>query len=337
MISSSKFWPRLFSLVVWGFAALSVLSFATRLHWTGELLSNFRVQFLIAAAVLWLIAVLGRQVIPAIVLLVCVGVHLAPVGPYLTFDSPDAIAGEGETAKNVRILTLNLDGDASNVVDVRRLLYAENPDIIVLTELHGPLHRSFIADLNVDWTYRLGPFFENPHEVLILSRIPYVHSIIDRSRISRNMVRVVRFCPEKDEANPDCFTLVAAHPIRTQATSPHQMWRDATLAVIARNAGAVTDGRVIVAGDMNTTPWSPAFRTLLTNGNLIDSGIGRGLTPTWLSSNPLFGLLIDHVLVGKCIDVRDQRLGVDVGSDHYPVIADFSVRPNCSAPGIPAT
>jgi endonuclease/exonuclease/phosphatase (EEP) superfamily protein YafD len=318
--------PWFLHFVVLLFAVLSLLSFSS-VHWTAEVLSNFRVQFLGCALLLWLVAVLSRDLISTLVLLACVALHLIPVAPYLSLPSSSAHAAQA--GASTRILSLNLDGAASDVVKVRRLLHTESPDVIVFTELNGPLHRRFLADLNTDWPYRLGPFFENPHEVMILSRVPYVRAMIDRSRRSGNMVRVVRFCPERDDSRTDCFTLIAAHPIRTQAASPHQMWRDATLGVVARHAEKATDGRVVVVGDLNVTPWSPAFQSVQEKGKLTDSGIGRGITPTWMSNNPLFGLWIDHVLIGSCMEVRSRRIGNDVGSDHYPVIADVAVAGNC--------
>jgi endonuclease/exonuclease/phosphatase family metal-dependent hydrolase len=35
----------------------------------------------------------------------------------------------------------------------------------------------------------------------------------------------------------------------------------------------------------------------------------------------LFGLPIDHVLVGRDIHVLEQRVGGDIASDHYPISA----------------
>ena len=318
--------PWALRFVVFAFVLLSMLSFATSLHWTGEVLSNFRVQFLIASLVLWLVSVMAREIVATLVLLVCIGTHLYPIGPYLNLAPPAAIAAPW--TDKTRILTLNLDGDDSDVGKVRKLVYTESPDVIVFTELYGPAHRTFFNELRKDWPYRLGPVFENPHEVLVMSRIPYVNAQVTRSRRSGNMVRIVRFCPDKDTAHDDCFTLIAAHPIRTQAHEPHQLWRNATLGVVAK-AASKEDGRVIVAGDLNVTPWSPAFAALTEKGQLSDTGLGRGLTATWMTDNPLFGLWIDHILVGKCITVDQHRLGPAVGSDHYPVIADVHVADEC--------
>ena len=323
-----RYLPWLLRVAVLLFAAVSLLSFISSLHWTGEVLANFRVQFLVAAFALWLVVVFLREEVSTVVLLACIAAHLIPLSPYLGFSASAPAKAATQNTASVRVLTINLDGEAGDLVKLRRLLRIESPDIIVLTELYGPRHRRFLAELNTDWPYRLGPLFQDPHEVTILSRIPYVHALVDHSA-SGNMVRVARFCPEQRSASPDCFTLVAAHPMRTVMRSAHQKWRDATLAVMARHAASEKDGRVVVAGDLNVTPWSPTFQSLLAKGNLTDGGLGLGITPTWLSSNPLFGLWIDHVLVGGCMTLKARHVGESVGSDHYPVIADLSVGRDC--------
>jgi endonuclease/exonuclease/phosphatase (EEP) superfamily protein YafD len=59
---------------------------------------------------------------------------------------------------------------------------------------------------------------------------------------------------------------------------------------------------------------------------MIDSAQGHGVQPTWPNFNPLLWIPLDHVLHSTCLAVRDRIIGPDVGSDHYPVIVDFSLR-----------
>ncbi len=78
---------------------------------------------------------------------------------------------------------------------------------------------------------------------------------------------------------------------------------------------------VCVVGDLNITPWAPAFKQLL-NAGLIDSrasGFGNSASwPAWLG--PL-GIPIDHALsYGPC-NITNRQLGPMVsGSDHRPVL-----------------
>jgi endonuclease/exonuclease/phosphatase (EEP) superfamily protein YafD len=100
--------------------------------------------------------------------------------------------------------------------------------------------------------------------------------------------------------------------------------RDQQLADIAKFT-ADSPRPVIVAGDLNATPWSTAFRQLTTVGKLRDSSLGYGLHPTWPTLGSVSVLPIDHVLITPTLGVRDREVGPTLGSDHRPVITDVIV------------
>jgi endonuclease/exonuclease/phosphatase (EEP) superfamily protein YafD len=111
--------------------------------------------------------------------------------------------------------------------------------------------------------------------------------------------------------------------------------RDRQLADIAEFAAKSTRP-VVVAGDLNATPWSSAFQTLVSQGNVRDSGLGRGIAGTWPTWTPWPLLPIDHVLISPTVGVRDRWVGPPVGSDHRPVIVDLVVpaRPTTPLPTV---
>ncbi len=83
----------------------------------------------------------------------------------------------------------------------------------------------------------------------------------------------------------------------------------------------------MVLGDLNVTPWSPFFRDLLREGALRNARKGYGLRPTWPTMLPPLLIPVDHCLVSSGVTVHDCRAGRNVGSDHYPLVVDFSLRP----------
>ena len=106
------------------------------------------------------------------------------------------------------------------------------------------------------------------------------------------------------------------------------------VAVLRRAGGFVTGPRIgnallgayrrrsrlptVVAGDLNATPWSPAFN------ELDDLGLRRatGLAPTWPSAlHGISGIPIDHVPASRHWRLVASGRGPDPGSDHRPVIA----------------
>ena len=97
------------------------------------------------------------------------------------------------------------------------------------------------------------------------------------------------------------------------------------LKFVAARAAASHDGRVMVLGDLNATPWSRAMTNLMAAGGLRDAAIGSPFRSTWASRFPLLGLPLDQVLVGRAMGIVSRRVGRDIGSDHFPVIADLTL------------
>jgi len=118
--------------------------------------------------------------------------------------------------------------------------------------------------------------------------------------------------------------LLGVHPL-SPSTERRAALRDAQLR-FAREWAAGSDVRTIVAGDLNATPWSYAFRRIERVGGLVNSQRGYGLELTFpAAGNPLVQVSIDHVLYSQGLRVIDRRLGVPAGSDHLPVIVDLAL------------
>jgi endonuclease/exonuclease/phosphatase (EEP) superfamily protein YafD len=81
---------------------------------------------------------------------------------------------------------------------------------------------------------------------------------------------------------------------------------------------------LIVMGDLNTSQWSYYFQKLLKETQLRDTQLGHGVQLSWPAYSQWIKIPIDHVLVSGDWQVEDRRLGLNVGSDHLPVIVDLS-------------
>jgi endonuclease/exonuclease/phosphatase family metal-dependent hydrolase len=85
----------------------------------------------------------------------------------------------------------------------------------------------------------------------------------------------------------------------------------------------------LLVGDLNISPWSPRFSTILRAGNLIDASLGYGIEttlaplPTWLG-----GVKVDHILVDHSIRVLKYQATRSAHSDHKMVSVDFAVEPD---------
>ncbi|MBS0203413.1 MAG: endonuclease/exonuclease/phosphatase family protein [Planctomycetes bacterium] len=80
----------------------------------------------------------------------------------------------------------------------------------------------------------------------------------------------------------------------------------------------------IVAGDLNATPWSSAFREFQSRSGLRDSALHRGIHGTWNARTWWLRIPIDHILVPDGAVVVGRNVGRNVGSDHFPVEAQIA-------------
>jgi endonuclease/exonuclease/phosphatase (EEP) superfamily protein YafD len=78
-------------------------------------------------------------------------------------------------------------------------------------------------------------------------------------------------------------------------------------------------GPVILVGDLNTTPWSPAFKDLLQVTGLQNSMKGFGIQPSWPSFIPPLWIPLDHLLHSPDLSIQTRKAGPDIGSDHFPL------------------
>jgi endonuclease/exonuclease/phosphatase (EEP) superfamily protein YafD len=91
----------------------------------------------------------------------------------------------------------------------------------------------------------------------------------------------------------------------------------------ALTAAVVTGSApTVLAGDFNATPWSSAF------SGLAEQGLHRatGLTASWPAQmKGIFGIPIDHVMVTSHWAMATSQTGLDLGSDHLPVLVGLSL------------
>jgi endonuclease/exonuclease/phosphatase (EEP) superfamily protein YafD len=299
------------------FCLVSAASLFGRSVWVFELLTHFRVQYVVAGAVLAVALAAGRRWIGAAVATALAIANAAPVLPYLA--APPDRPGDGSSLA-ARVMAINLRhrfGDVDAAVD---LIRAERPDVVVLTELL-PSHRVALESLGDVLPYRFDSGGRGIFDILLLSRLPIASLRIHHPASPFLPVVEARLCAEPDGGGA-CLTVIALHGPRPEIVGG---WAQiATFALVAERAAAIADRRVVVLGDLNTTPFSYRFRDLTTRGGLADAALGTSWRTTWISRFPPFGLTLDHVLIGAALRPLARRVARDIGSDHFPLIVDLA-------------
>lgn len=224
---------------------------------------------------------------------------------------------QSNSGRHLRIVSANLySGNAQAHQALRNLLNYE-PDVLVLLEV-SPEWMLSIGEVRQTFPYGKVLARDDNFGIALLSKIP-LQDITQKNLGSAGVPSLIA-----EIADPS-LTIVATHPLPPMGMA-YSDRRNRQLEDIAEHCGKLS-GHVVVAGDLNITPWSVHFGHLLRKGNLRDSSLGMGIQPTWPAWTGWPWLPIDHLLVSQHITVQDRTVGEASGSDHHPVIVDLLIPP----------
>jgi endonuclease/exonuclease/phosphatase (EEP) superfamily protein YafD len=304
--------PGLAIAAVVTLAACLLLGYLGALGWPFDLFANFRVQyFVLFIAFALMLFVLDRTLI-AVLSLVGAVIAAIPLVAYMTFPGRAAEANPA----SFRLVTLNVWFRNESVPSIARHLEGLNADAIVLQELTADRLPVLTASLP---SYPHVAVEPGTHGVVVFSKWPLVES---------------RSVPLSSEVSGRFVTL-DWQGTRVNLLGVHVHWplgpgsaslRLQELQTIASFAARFREP-LLVAGDLNLTPWSPHFRQLLRDSGMLDAAVGQGLMPSWPSQFRWVGIRIDHCLATPQWRSVNVRAGPHVGSDHRAVVADLQLLP----------
>jgi endonuclease/exonuclease/phosphatase (EEP) superfamily protein YafD len=275
------------------------------------LFSHFRVQYLAAALVLAVLLAWRRRAVPAVLALVIAAWHALPsVAPSYAVAQPPDCTGPAFTVATVNVQYSNTRPEA-----FRAWLATLPADFLVVQEVTPAW--AAVLEAQSAYPYRRVLTREDPYGLAVLSRWP---------------LESVGPVDLAGDGLPSFAGVVDAGGHRVRFLGLHTHWpitpamaaaRDEALMKAAQLARAA-DLPVVLLGDLNLTPDSPAFGRLLGQGGLRDTMHGQGWRPTWLADFWPLALRIDHVLVSSGLCVANAEVGPPIGSDHRPVIVRLS-------------
>lgn len=291
----------------------SGLSFLGSFGWIFDLFTHFRVQYffgLLFAAVLLLI---WKRYRSALFFTIGAAVNLALIAP-LYFRNDNFGSDSTET---FRIVLINVNTHSGDPELVEEFIRKDSPDLLVLEEIDS------------SWTSQLQNLHSiYPHSEVVprddnfgigfYSKVPILTSSVDYfgsagvPSISANLT-----------LGSDTVRIIATHPLPPVGSEYSRHRNEQFESIIEAIHTQSTD---ILIGDLNATHWSSPYRKLIRSTGLNDSAKGFGPQPSWPSSNFLLRIPIDHMLHSDRIRVSSRSIGSDVGSDHFPLVVDFSLR-----------
>lgn len=250
---------------------------------------------------------LGWTVVAAVLGLMPVAIR---VMPELTRDIPTAQKG----ATQVRLLTHNVWTRNADPADTAQAIIDAKPDIAMLQEVDGSF-RPMLAALNQHFPYAT----QCPPgcDLAIVSRWPIVESDYFLKDAKGRKFGPAMLWARIAVPGEQPFTVVTLHYPRPTSRDQAVRRRD-----VAQALARIERGPLIVAGDMNLTPWAAAMREQ--DGALVPLIRMTRALPSWPRAFPV--LPIDQLYAGPDWGLVSARRLRATGSDHVPVLVTLARR-----------
>jgi len=285
---------------------------AARFGWALDLFSHWRMQYscLLAASAVLLLA--ARRWRLALLPAAFAALNLALVVPVYWGGGDHAAHG-----RTYRLVSANIEASNTQSAKVLDLIRREDPDIAILIEF-TPRWMDELHDLDARYPVHLLLPHKDNFGIALYSRLPL--TAWEPLEAFDADLRGVRASFSLD-GRP--LTLIAVHAAPPIGNSASRL-RNRQLRQLG-DLAAGAQAPLLLAGDLNTSPWSPHFGDLLKASRLRDSRRGFGIQATWPAPIWPMRTPIDHCLVSPGIRVVDRRVGADTGSGHLPIVVDFAL------------
>lgn len=315
-----------------GAAAARVLKLQ---FWPAELLWHFTEIFFILAVALTLVLLALRRYAPAaaaaaLAVFFGIAAHGVPGdamsqrGSLVPAAAAKASEAQAPEESALTLVTHNLYVHNNRRDDLAAWLRRQDADVVVLQEVKSEMAEVLAAakDVYPEQFFAWPEYYEEKPKIrgqlsglAVLSRYPLSdRAMFRRTKYSAPVASAAMSLPDGQR-----IRLVVVHtsnPVRRSGLRA----RNALMAALAAELNRFSEP-IVLAGDFNATPYTPAFVKMLLDARLTASRAYPGTYPQFAGA---FGLPIDHVLVrgARIVDIA----ALDAfGSDHRPLRADLIV------------
>lgn len=294
---------------------LTITAVFNNLRWGFEYTASFRHQYLFLQLIL--ICLIPALKVKKQFLYVLLPFTLINLVPFLSFYIPADNSGEGKT---IKILSANVQTTNEKYNLLVSLIKNTDPSVIVLSETDEKWIDN-LRFLEKDY-YSIKHPGKYLHGMALYSKYPFTSEEIKYYSYYENLSVPMIFATINVKGKD--LKIITIHPIAPKDKS----------CIIARNRHLLEaaemikkekSSNIVLAGDLNITPWSYKFSEFLKISGLKDSSKGFGFQSIWPAGNPLLLTPVDHFLISKNLTVIHRYTGPDIGSDHYPVFVEFRI------------
>jgi len=292
----------------------SLASFLSEYHRIFDLLSHFRIQFVVLVGLAFCLALLAKRYVASLILMVCLSLHIFDAWRYQTPIETTANVSSG----TIRIMTSNLQVGNKQREEHLAHIRDVKPDLVVFQE-YTYEWQTFINEKLSDYPHSIEVPNHHAFGIALYSKLP-----IDESEVLY-FIRDTRKSIEVSlSINDQKLRVIGTHPPPPLSSGLYQA-RNQHLLKLAAMAMRIEEP-VVVVGDLNVSTWSKHFQKFLTAGQLVDARRGHGILPTWPNSTFLLQIPIDHILLKGDLSATSMQAGQELGSDHKSLWADIKLH-----------
>lgn len=245
----------------------------------------------------------------------CLAINLSEIVPWYL---PVWANNQSMAGRNLQVVASNVlrsNKDYSRVISWVR---QEQPDIAVFLEIHNAWSVE-LDQLKDILPYSLSYPQYGYYGVAMYSKLLLENGIYQEFGV-KGIVSIVANVTVGSKK----VTVIGTHPA-APLNAKYLHWRNIQLAEMSRYISQLTNPSIVI-GDLNTTMWSPYYKDFIAATGMRNARQGFGIQPTCYRKSPIFSIPLDHCLVSPEIQVLNSRVGENVGSDHWPIIADLAIN-----------
>ena len=281
-----------------------------RQGWVFDLMSHFRLQYVIVCALVVIYALVRRRTWLVLMALMSLLWNAQIIHAF----HQTAEVASTPHEKPLRVMSFNVLAQNKNQVAAVNHVMKADADIVCLLEVDDSW-RVALEPLRVKYPHRVEEMGEGDFGIACYTRLPIKSLEVRRFTIWRLPTLVLNL----DHLGRP-LTFIGTHPLPPMGGLKAHEWREQLSGVAALAAGL--SGEVIAAGDFNATPWCEGMRLLRVNGGLDFHSVDPVWPPTWGLNLPMM-IPIDHVLVKGGLTVQKRVIGPEMGSDHRSVMVEI--------------
>ncbi len=298
----------IFSILILGISSLEI--------WLLDLLSHFRIQFVIISGIGLIVFVFKRKRIPFTVSLGNIIINTLIVLPYFAATTLNKVNHEVKSEK-VRFMISNIFSSNIHFDEAIELFIKTKPDFLVILELNEIWNKKLDA-LKDSFPYEIRLPRNDNFGIALFSKYP-----LEDAQISPLLDGMTPAVITKSNVNGHQINILGVHTLPPISSSYFNK-RNQQLRLLGEHASK-SEIPLVLLGDLNTTMWTSSFIKFLKISNLKDTRLAQGINPTWPTQLYFLQIPIDQILVSSEWEVLNLHSVNLAGSDHQSLVLDANL------------